>query len=524
MTTNYAKHVSSRVTPQTEPIPGKPQVANSAGGFSFAVDCWTRLDRFLILGNSGGSYYASEKKLTQENAAAVLECAGIDIVRTVKTIIDISYQGRAPKNDPAIFALALLSKHKAALDAMPQVCRTSTHLFQFVAAAKHFRGWGRALKQAVRKWYLLKSPREISYQLVKYQSRDGWSHRDLLRLSKPRVEGENPLSRAFRWAVGKSDVVPGIDGDLAPIAAFEAAKKATNKREIVNLIEQCDLVRECIPTQFLNEPEVWEALLRKMPYTAMIRNLAKMTAIGLLNPMSQATMQVVNMLGDSAAMKKARIHPLSILVAQKIYAQGRGDKGSLTWSPEPKIIDALDQAFYKAFDAVEPTGKRWFLGIDVSASMSATIAGSPLSCCEAATALAMVAISIEPWTFAGRFNNGIEQCPFSKRMRMDDALRYTRSINGGGTDCSLPMVIAMQQKMPVDVFAVYTDSETWAGRIHPCQALQQYRQKMGIPAKLIVIGMVSSGFTIADPSDGGMMDVVGFDTAVPQVMADFATH
>jgi 60 kDa SS-A/Ro ribonucleoprotein len=36
-----------------------------------------------------------------------------------------------------------------------------------------------------------------------------------------------------------------------------------------------------------------------------------------------------------------------------------------------------------------------------------------------------------------------------------------------------------------------------------------------------VVGMVSNGFSIADPSDGGMLDVVGFDAAAPAVIADF---
>jgi 60 kDa SS-A/Ro ribonucleoprotein len=72
-----------------------------------------------------------------------------------------------------------------------------------------------------------------------------------------------------------------------------------------------------------------------------------------------------------------------------------------------------------------------------------------------------------------------------------------------------------------DAFIVYTDSETWFGQIHPVQALQEYRRKTGIPAKLIVVGMVSNHFSIADPNDAGMLDVVGFDTAVPQVMSDF---
>jgi 60 kDa SS-A/Ro ribonucleoprotein len=71
---------------------------------------------------------------------------------------------------------------------------------------------------------------------------------------------------------------------------------------------------------------------------------------------------------------------------------------------------------------------------------------------------------------------------------------------------------------------VYTDSETWAGDIHPRQALVEYRQKLGIGAKLVVIGMVSNEFSIADPNDAGMLDVVGFDTATPAIIADFATQ
>ena len=71
---------------------------------------------------------------------------------------------------------------------------------------------------------------------------------------------------------------------------------------------------------------------------------------------------------------------------------------------------------------------------------------------------------------------------------------------------------------------IYTDSETWAGQVHPVQALRQYRDRMGVPAKLVVVGMASNGFSIADPNDAGMLDVVGFDTATPQVLADLATE
>ncbi|MBO0687455.1 MAG: TROVE domain-containing protein, partial [Candidatus Dormibacteraeota bacterium] len=60
--------------------------------------------------------------------------------------------------------------------------------------------------------------------------------------------------------------------------------------------------------------------------------------------------------------------------------------------------------------------------------------------------------------------------------------------------------------------------------VHPVQALRQYRQRTGIPAKLIVVAFVANRFSIADPDDGGMLDVVGFDTAVPALIRDFAAN
>jgi 60 kDa SS-A/Ro ribonucleoprotein len=84
------------------------------------------------------------------------------------------------------------------------------------------------------------------------------------------------------------------------------------------------------------------------------------------------------------------------------------------------------------------------------------------------------------------------------------------------------MRYAQALEREVDTFVIYTDSETWADDIHPVQALYDYRHASGIDARLVVVGMVANGFSIADPGDRGMLDVVGFDTATPQLIADFA--
>lgn len=531
--TRYASHVGTLATPQGSKIPGSTQKKNSAGGYGWRVDWWTRLDRFLILGNEGGSYYASERAMTVRAANAVRKCHEADPQRTIDRIVEISVAGRAPKNDPAIFALAMLSHDPRALKAMPQVCRIGTHLFQFVESATKFRRWGRALRRAVADWYLQKDAADIAYQITKYQNRNNWSHHDLLHQchAKPKDQAQ---SACFRWA--KNGQI--IENAPELLSVVEQVKHANSDAEVAALIRKHRLAREVIPTERLNSVAVWEALLEHMPMTALLRNLGKMSSIGLLKPLSSASQVAVAKLSDAEILKKARVHPIAILLALYVYKSGRGIKGSLSWAPDSRIIDALDDAYYKAFDAVEPTGKRYLLALDVSGSMaSGNVAGTPLTPRDASAAMAMVTLRTEPVThtvgFTGgsgmwgyRLNGGtseeLTELALTKRQSLPSAIKAISGLPMGGTDCALPMLYAEKKNLEVDVFVVYTDSETWAGSIHPSQALQQYRRKSGIDSKLIVVGMVANNFTIADPNDAGMLDVVGFDASVPQVMADFA--
>ena len=143
---------TTKVTPQSEPIPGSKQVPNSAGGHSFEVDIWTRLNRFLILGTEGGTYYIRQKELTKENAKGIKKCILLDGKRVVDTVINISDTGRAVKNDPALFVLAMCAglgddfTRKYALTNLPKIARIGTHLFHFAGYVEQFRGWGRGLR------------------------------------------------------------------------------------------------------------------------------------------------------------------------------------------------------------------------------------------------------------------------------------------------------------------------------------------------------------------------------------------
>ena len=546
------KWFNTKNTPQSAPIPGTSQVANSAGGFAFAVDDWARLDRFLILGSEGGSYYATERKLTRDNAQVVLRCLQLDGRRVVSRIAEISDQGRAPKNDAALFALAMAAKlgdvetRQAAFAALPKVARIGTHLFHFAEYVKALGGWGRGTMRAFARWYTEMEAGRLALQAIKYQSRDGLSHRDLLRTAHPKAKHEREQA-LFHWITKGWDGVGEAahpDKVLAMVWAFERAKSLREKKDVAllaELIREHRLPHECVPTEMKQHPEIWDALLPEMGLTAILRNLGKMTEVGLLGAFSDAERLVVSRLERAEALRAARVHPLQILVALNTYAQGHGEKGKLTWKPRRRIVDALDGALYLAFKAIEPTHARTLLALDVSGSMAGgLIAGMPgITPRVGSAAMALITAAVEPNHELVAFTNGpgrsmhstshgigsgITPLGISPRSRLDHVVKAVSDLPFGGTDCALPMIWAAENKMPVDVFCVYTDSETWAGNIHPVQALKEYRHKTGIGAKLVVIGMVSNGFSIADANDGGMLDVVGFDTATPSIIADFATR
>jgi len=543
----YHEYFSTKKTPQTEPIPGKDMIRNRAGGFTFKVDDWKRLERFLVLGSSEPVYYASAKELTIENANAVIRCMKEDGMEVVARIVEVSEAGRAPKNDSALFALAMCAgmgdaKTKtAALDVLSRVARTGTMLFSFLTYVEAFRGWGRGLKNSVAGWYDGKTLSALTYQIAKYRQRGGWTHRDVLRLAHPKADGLR--NEVYKWIVGKTDASGFVDTEAQLLYDFERLQVAESEKSVIYILNSNQsLSWEMIPTQHLGSPRIWEALLPNLPMTATIRNLARMTKNGLLVPMSDATKLVCEKIINPDALKYARIHPFSVLKALVAYGGRRSVWTSGNWpyytspieakdyQPVAQVLDALDEAFHLAFDNTEMYGKRTMLALDTSGSMefnflmeSGGRKGTEISARVASAAMAMVTAKLEPEHMFLAFHTRAYPLQISPRQRLDDVVKYLNAQGSGGTDCALPMQWALQNKVPIDAFIVYTDGETWAGPIHVTQALEAYRRQMGIPAKLVIVGMTATEMTLIDPVDTGSLGVVGFSAAAPNVISQFIT-
>ncbi|MAE81255.1 MAG: hypothetical protein CMB80_00860 [Flammeovirgaceae bacterium] len=567
------------------------QVENYAGGYVFKVDEMTQLSRFILLGNDKGSYYADEKTLTVKNFENLKDALKKNGKEVVDLIVEISTKGRAPKNTPAVFALAVASVfgdkdvRSYANAQMPRVCRTSTDMFLWVDAVNQLKGgkWSTGIQRAIARWYTNRPAEKLAVQVCKYPHRkmasmeQGWGHRDVLRLVRL-TPGNSKKGSSFvlpeshknivRYAVqGREErkidwikdekVVDSRqlgfpdeqfdafqnDPIMRYVWAHEEAKNSTNATEIANLIKDFGLTRESIDNSMF-KPNVWKALLEDMPMTAMIRNLGQMTAADVLKPLSKEVGKVVSALNDEEQLQKSRIHPIGILIALKTYQLGHGlskdkdGKFRVNWNPVPAVIDGLNDAFYKSFKYVEPTGKNFLLGVDVSSSMNGNscVGSSILDAATAAGAMSLSIARVEKNSHIMAFADTLKDVDVTPKDRLDTVMNKFARISFGGTDCALPMLYATNNQLHVDAFVVLTDNETWAGQVHPYEALDEYRKRFNKDAKLVVMAFTATEFSIANaprspygysgsgeqyPQDPGALDVAGLDSAAPQIVSDF---
>ena len=433
------------------------QNATPASPATFTVDDMTRARRFLILGCEGGTFSTEEKPLAVENAAAIsrLLAQKETGVQLVDEIVQISTSGAAAKQGPTLFAAAMCAKlgdvdtRRAIYQNLTKICRIPTHLFSFVGMVEQMSsttGWGRLQQRAIASFYNDKPPTTLAQHVTKYKSREGWSHKDVLRLAhvKPGSAGTstvlqyavkgwaNPEMLAdkagddeqalaalqYLRAVESMQALAADASGAAPAAAADAdadvdATTAAAAAAAAKLIREHALVREHVPSNLLGSVAVWEALLDRMPPTALLRNLGKLSKLGVIADGTPQAAAVAAKLADPAALVRARVHPFSILLAKATYDTGRGMKGSNEWPVNPSISHALDAGFEASFGSVKPSGKRILQAVDISGSMawSPVMGSEAISARVGAAALAYTTQKREPNCTTVGFGSSVTPLP-----------------------------------------------------------------------------------------------------------------
>jgi 60 kDa SS-A/Ro ribonucleoprotein len=515
---NDAYELAAQPRAATARIDGTVQ--NHTGGAVFEIGDAARARRFLVLGSAGGTYYQGERDITRENYDVLTRMAQTAPAALAALIRDVSVRGIAPKVDPQLFGLAVMTSQPGearalAFDIFQDVVRTGSHLLMWARYNKALGGKvGRAWRRAVSTWYTSRDADALAYQLAKYKQRDGWAQRDLIDMSHA-LAGRVPIETvgALRWARGTMDE----NGPL-PLLLRTLDHEGVTVPELIG----AGASWEMLPDAALRESKTWDTLIanRRLPLTAATRQLARMTEIGVFDPYfsNETAGRLKALFSDEDAIRKARVHPLNVLLAIRAYASGSTRSG-LSYRPIMGVFEALEPMFYTSFETAAASGKRHLVGIDISASMTNQNALG-LTSHEVATVLAMKILRTEPQSLAVGFASEIRELGMTKTMDLQSALRTTQGAFGATNPGAL-IEYAWRHKIPVDTFVVITDNEVNRGR-HVPDVLKAYRSEMGIDAKLAVLACTATNFSIADPNDPGMLDIAGFGSDVPALLTEFS--
>jgi len=451
------------------------------------------------------------------------------------------------------------------------------------ATGQKSKGFGRAVKRQINDWILSYSgkPEDLAYQITKYMAREGWSFKNMLQCTHVKTgTGDNRVFEEKEGVKTKSkrkvnkNTSPPTELDLVlryAVNGFEEMDKlatpsllatkvyqyladihiamrmtSQEKERLIDIIYTHKLTREQIPTWGLSDKEVLDALLmnRKktrvsMPLTALLRNLGNLSSHGVFD--DQMTTQLVTKhLVHPDTIKFSKIHPVSVLTAWFTYRNGTGNRGHNSWMIDPDIVQTLEEMFYLSFKNVEPTGKRICFLIDCSGSMGCQSLCEGVTCAESAALLSMIFARSETtggsspdhsfylFTSKGRHGYGSGCSGLTDVSDIIDAdadfnkvLKSCQRSDWGMTDISMGILEALKYKRKYDAFVVITDCDVNSG-IKPSEAMKQYRDGMKMPnTKLAVVATQGADYTIADPKDPLMMDMVGFDSHGPKILQDF---
>ena len=528
-----------------QPLPGENMVKNNAGGYVYKISDMEEVKRFCIIGTMNGTFYISETKHTTNNTNKI-----IDLIKNGKgnnvydVAMNVIINNLAYKIDHSLFVLALCATYgdiklrSKVFNSLSIFCNIPTHLFMFVNYVKSMRGVGRSLKRNISNWYNNKKFDLLMYHVLKYQNREGLTHKNMILCAHPKTNDVNK-NKLFRYILDvdnlsklydKDRVIESIysyNNDVNPknYLTIKNLSKLDDEKDIIEAIKKFKLVRENIPTKFLNNKNVFIELIKNMPYTALIRNLGKMSVIGILNNFSENNLEsfVCDKITDEKAIKLSMVHPMQLYLALTTYSSGRGFKGNLSWEINQKVVEALTKAMEISFKFTKNLKKNIVVAVDVSGSMETFIPDTKITCSQYGAMLSYI------------FTRTVENCKllwFNTDCRIlnnssntfESITKAYKKVSGGGTNLKSPVKYVydmIESNYKIDGLVIVTDNEGWFGG-HPTVTLNDIR-KIQPDFKLVTLSTVATPYSTfrTHDNDFNNLDIVGFSSDCISIVGRF---
>ncbi|KAL6264921.1 hypothetical protein P5V15_005015 [Pogonomyrmex californicus] len=530
-----------------------------------------RLLRYLYIGkeypNYQPGYWFAHDYFIVRNVRSIEELAEEKEKELVPLeLITKAFEGKLITHPEAlVFALAVCCRQnksevlrQAAYKSVKTICASTPNFILFVKFASKLcrenelnfvtQGWGQGLRKAINNWYLSKEPLDFVKCVMRYRSRYGWKHKDILKLAHPL--GNSPASKIILKYIihgmekTKAELEENHlteDSDIKLILKYienvESFKHCEDECQAASMLEMYELSLDHVPGHLLRSKEIWNSLISSMDVIMLLNNLQRIHNLGFLVSDEPAVEKVKDQLTNEENIVCSEVHPALVFITLKNY-QCSGK--SLTYEkrkvrelakktlpppykPNDKIIDALNTAFLLSFKNVQSTNLRYLVTISTHKNMEGrTWQNGNMTGIETASLIIMLLLRSEENVDVVTFeNNEITKLEVNKTNSFEDILKVLKAIPLERTiNMNKPILWAKKQSEKYDVLINVID-QIYPKYIECQENLISYKTELKIPhARLITCALCCSS-PYRKFYDRYFLTINGFDATVPKVIQAF---
>jgi 60 kDa SS-A/Ro ribonucleoprotein len=435
----------------------------------------------LMTNTLSNTFYVSEQELAKETVDVLTKMAEKDPEFLAKALVFARNQGLmrlAPIVGLVVLSAFDKSEKKTAFrKVFHHVVKTPDDLREFVAICRSKavrQGLGGEARDATKRWL----QHMTEYHAVKYGSAnsEGITLRDIIRMAHPRPVNDKQRE-LFGWVVkGWNDIGSEPSPTNPQVWAFEKLKRTENEAEIVSLIEKYRLTWEVVvPSVKKMTPAIWRALLKDMPYMALLRNLNTLERHGVFKSDAKTVVnEVATRLADPEQVRRSKQLPFRFFNAFKSFTGNQA------------VRDALVEALEQSFVSVPELAGRVCIANDISGSMGSRVSDKgETRYCDIAGLLGAALFKKCDDVVLLPFDSSVYQINVSRKSTIMDIAEKV-GLAKGGTDLSAPVNELLYSKNKVDVFIGITDNMDWAGEGF-LTAWERYKKLVNPNAKAFLI-------------------------------------
>ncbi|GFQ89684.1 hypothetical protein TNCT_134561 [Trichonephila clavata] len=426
------------------------------------------------------------------------------------------------------------STKSKALKTACEICTSASMMLTFAHFYKDIskpgKGWGRAHRKFLIKWYNEKEAKDLAVEVTKTKSCHNWTHKDVLCMAHVKAEhsGNAAVLKYLVKGLEVADKEYGSDPEAAPIlnylkGVYELCH-TTDPETAARLIEVHNLCLEHIPSKLLKWNEVALCIIPRLPLPNLLELLPQFDKVGLLKPDSPHLNAVLERLTSKDILENPPVGPLESFVAiRKLESEHKLMSDRIS----PVLEDALKNLHQASFKTVFSAEKRYLIALDINLAMiHGKCAGCNVLRPSHVSYIILMALLRAEFSNVDIvvFSTGdLVPVDINHEMSQIDITELLSDIPAGQVFLAAPLNWALKKKKRFDTFLVFSDCLSMIIVEQLELVFAEYKSTMHLPNARYVLSTLcdrSSTFPFEDPY---FLHLVGYNNKLLKIIQDYTS-